>query len=121
MTLIELMVCLLVAALVSIGISKSSVLSLRLASKTRHDSAGVQLAMEKLEEFGAMDPQFLDETKSAVETEVIRQGMSFSRMVDVTINSDRSRQITVTVQALRGHGDSEPVTLADTFALWGER
>lgn len=79
----------------------------------------MQLALEKLETYAAIDPATLSSANNTTE-EISREQLSFSRTSSITVNTDSSRTIEVAVSDL-GSVDQGQATIRGTFALWGSQ
>jgi prepilin-type N-terminal cleavage/methylation domain-containing protein len=103
----------LVAA--SIAISEISMLNGR--GQVFHDSIASQLAIEALEGFAGLDPSTFGNANDSV-TDIVREGIVFHRVIDVTVMSDGSREVFVEIScdSCRRGGEAE---LTNTFPLWG--
>src|SRR3990167_7562709 len=97
LSLIETVFGIFFIALLGIALGYSQILSLQTTSKSNNVSAASQLALEKLEEFAAQDPEALSSADNETESDVEHGSMSFTRTSTITIESDRSRTATVTV------------------------
>ncbi len=60
-----------------------------------HNSAASQLAIEALESYAGIDPVTL--TAQSATANVVRNGVTFSRAVTISVNADGSRTIAVAV------------------------
>jgi len=118
--LIDVIVAILLSAIIAMGLTQSALVSYRYSQKAIADSVATQLALEKLEEYGTINPETLSDGDQQIETEIIREGISFRRQLDVSINALRSRVITVQVTSNKAKLSTD-ITLSNAFALWGER
>ena len=119
-SLLEVIVGLLFATIVAMGITKSTMGSEKVASRTIHNSEAMQIALEIIEQYASVDPQMLDSSDALAVQEVVRNGYRFTREVDVIINPDRSRTVAVNVKSISPLINLD-LLVEDTFALWGER
>lgn len=113
----EVLVSLVLLSLVAFNLAYSSVFSMKTFKRTLRHTLAAELAMEKMEELSATNPSSLDNNDDLQEPNVEAEGIRFSRATDITVNSDGSRTVTVTVtgdeQSLGGNA-----TFSTTFALW---
>ena len=120
MSLLEVIIGLMFTAIVAMGITKSTLVSEKVAGRTTHNSEAMQIGLEILEQYASIDPQTLDDTDDLSELELSRNGHRFTRAVNITINADRSRTVAVRVKSVSPLINLD-LSVEDTFALWGER
>ena len=72
-----------------------------------------------LENYSAVDPVLLGDDNDATDSVQVNH-MSFTRIIDVTVNANRSRTVNISVQS-----NSEQIATAanvsNSFALWDKR
>lgn len=90
-TLVEVLVAMSFAAIVSLGLLKAVLLSQGFGNETLHRSLAMQLALERMEEFVAVDPATFSDAMDSDEPSVARSGFRFHRITNISINADRSR------------------------------
>ena len=115
----EVLVIVCMLAIVGLSIAQSSQIALRMRGMAIHDSVAMQLAMEQLESFAAVDPATLDPEDSSSE-EITVNGITFKRAVTVEVNTDTSRTLTVAIKGTNLTLGGE-ATVSDTYALWGSQ
>lgn len=117
--LTETVVTLLLFAVIALGITQSSMLSIQVRNRSLHNSTAMQIALESLESFVGIDPSILSDTNDS-STTVNRDNLNFTRVVNITVNSDSSRTVSVTVTdsnlLVGAHANVE-----NTFPLWGSQ
>ena len=116
----DALVAMVLAAIVALGVMQSTLIAYRYSYQNESRAAAKELAIERLEEFAAQDPETFVDGNQIVEASVTRNSMTFSRTTDFLIETDRTRLVTVTVDSAT---DKFPVSveLSRGFALWGER
>lgn len=115
--LIELLVIVALLAIFALTMLQANMTSMRSRGKAQLYSYASQIAAESLEEYAAIDPINLDNTDDYADT-VERLGHQFSRTVDVTVNSDSSRTVVVTVSSSNPLYPTS-VSVQGVFAMWG--
>lgn len=115
--LLEAVIMMLLLSLLAFGLAQSTQLALLIRGKSARHATAMEIATDKMEELAGADPASLGEGSDSEET-VLRNGKSFVCSVDVTVNEDQSRSITVEVRGLTERfGGSARV--GTTLALWG--
>jgi len=118
-TLIELLVALGIVGVMNLAIAQSAILSAASQGFAENRSLAMQMAMNEIERYAAIDPTLLTAASGSTDT-VMREGKQFTRVTTVTVNPDSTRTINVevtnVVAHLRGH-----VVLEETFPLWGSQ
>lgn len=118
--LVEVMFSLVLFALIGLGFAYSGITASNTSGRNFQSAAAMKLALEKMEEFVRINPQDLSDADDATESSVQSGNMSFTRTTDVTINTDRTRSVEITVISNVPNSDTA-VTIANSFALWGTR
>jgi type II secretory pathway pseudopilin PulG len=118
-TLIELLVALGLVGIMNLAITKSAVLSAASQGFAENRSIAMQLAMNEIEKFAAIDPTLLMAASGGTTT-VTREGKQFTRVTTVTVNADSTRTIHVNVTNVVAHLKGT-VDLEETFPLWGSQ
>ena len=118
-TIVEVLVSIVLLGLMaSAGISNLS-LALRTAKTTEANYAATSLANQKVETISSLDVPNIDTSLNGTETGIAWNGTqtTFSRTTVVTINSDGSRAVTVSVTS---ENPNLPIsaTFDTEFALW---
>ena len=117
-SIIEVLVMLSFAAILGLGLTYSLIMSYRSAHKNAYHSAAMQLAIEKLEELKGVDPTDLTSADNQTESNVAVGQMRFTRVSTISVNTDRSRSVLVTVTS-NNDAVTAQATISDIFALWG--
>lgn len=117
--LIESLVVVLLFGVLGLILAHSNILSSKIRNRSSTNALAMQLATERMEALGAIDPATLDASDNVTDS-VSREGKTFTRQVQITVNADASRSIAVsirnTVSSLGG-----TASLANRFALWGSQ
>lgn len=118
-SLLEVLVGLVLIAIAGIGATYSMITSLRVEKATQVHMAANSLASAKVEELTAVDTLDLDSTfnESDVVLTLPELQVEFSRSTTITVNSDQSRTIDVTVRSLSERLPTE-ANFTTRFALW---
>lgn len=118
-SLVEILVSLTLFSVLALNLLHSTVLSHRTAIRARRNSAAAQVALERMEQLSAVDPETLIgfNGESMVET---RYNVTFTRTVAVAIEADRTRTVNVSVTNPNPETGGT-ATLTGSFALWGKR
>lgn len=119
LTIVEVLVAATLLAVVGVGITKSSITITQQNNRTVYRSQAIELATDKLEELATVNPELLSDDLDGTQS-LTHEGHSFTRIVDVTIKSNRARHVLVTVRS-NAPGVSVEVALENSFALWGRR
>ena len=117
-TVLESLMTLSLFSTVALSIAYASITHLNTRAGFVRRSISEQLAMETLEDYAQTDPQFLFDDSDVNETGIVRDGMSFSRAVDVTVTTNRTRNIVVTVT---NDVTGSSLTFTSSLALWDKR
>jgi len=116
--LIEVLVAVLLLSIASLSILQSTVMSYKTVIRNQRNSLAQQIALEKMEELAGENPANLGDGFDATETGLVYDDISFTRVTEVTVNSDNSRTVVVSVAATETELGGE-MTLSNNFALWG--
>lgn len=117
--LLEILVSIVIMGLISLGLAYSMATSFKVSNRTVHHAVAAQLAQETMEDYFSIDPQSLDDTDDFTDT-VTYDGDSYTRTVDITVNTDRSRTVEISIIGVNSLlGGS--ATVSNSFALWGLR
>jgi Tfp pilus assembly protein PilV len=118
-SLIEVLVAMIFAGIVSISITSSVLLALRTEKNTEVHFAASVLASDKMEQLLSIDALNLDASYNENDTNVQWADMNFNflRTTNVVVNADDSRTVTVQIKT---DNDSFPVNVSftSTMALW---
>lgn len=115
-TLIETLVAVALIAITMLALGQSVATADRSMKRGYRNSTALELAVQKLEQLGAVDPSTLSAASGGTET-LTSNGISFTRVTTVTVNADNSRSVTVQVTGTLGKGGN--ATLSNTFSEWG--
>jgi type II secretory pathway pseudopilin PulG len=117
--LIETLVTIGLFGVLGLALANSLVASVRMRARADHNSVAMQLALQELERYAAIDPSTL--TAANGFTAVRTQGkMSFNVTVAVAVNADTTRTVTVNATDVNTvvHGKA---SVSNTFPLWGSQ
>lgn len=117
-SIVEALVAIVLLAIVGLASAKNSIMSMSTLKRSMRNSIATQLAVEKLEELGSIDPINLDATDNLVEAAVTQDNISFNRTTTIVVNADQSRSITVVVAA-NDENLGGSYTATSRFSLWG--
>lgn len=117
-SMVECLFALAILSVSALAVTQGSIYSLVHMKRAIRQNIAQELALSKLEEYAAIDPSTLDSGDDSNEPSLSVDNISFSRQVAVTVNSDNSRTVTVTV-ATNESSLGEEIVLENTFALWG--
>ena len=95
-SLIELLVAISLFSIVALSLAKSVGFSNRIQSKTNSNSVAMQIALEGLESYAKKDPLTLSAVTNSSST-IAKSPTTYTRLVSITVNSDNSRTVQVTV------------------------
>ncbi len=115
-SMLEVLVSVAILSIVGLGISQSSIGMLRARTVTLNKQVSTQLATEKLEQYAALDPLTLSAENSNSES-LSHAGKSFLRSSTITVNSNGSRTVTVSVRPADA-SQSGSANLSGTFTSW---
>ena len=117
--LIEIIASISILTIVGFGISMSLVTGIRVHKHTQINYAARSLAVSRLEEYAAIETTELDDNYDDSETGITTAGttITFARVTNVTVNSDDSRTVEVTVSS-ENHLIDTSVNFVTTFAVW---
>lgn len=118
-SLMECLVLMVLFSIMGLGLAYSGIMLVSSRAKAYRSSLCNQIALDRIEEFAAVDPTTLDDTDDSIST-VTRDGLSFRRTVNVTVNADSSRQINVDVISLSSKFEGR-AQLSTTYPVWGSQ
>ena len=95
MTLIELMVALALIGVAFMALANSTQTSLIHFKRSLRETYATEIAIERMEELSAMNP--LDIPAGVTAENISRGKVGFTRTVEVTVNVDRSRAVSISV------------------------
>ena len=117
-SVIEVLVALVILSIVGLAAARNSIMSMVVLKRSIRTSVATQLAIEKLEELGSIDPVSLDSTDNSNETNLLVDKMQFTRTATITVNADGSRSVSVVVTISDAQlGGTH--TASSRFPLWG--
>ena len=95
-TLAELMVIASLFTILGLSFVSSNAMFSNSRGRILHNSLASQLAIEGVEQFAGIDPVTLTAANSS-SASVVRSNITFTRAITITVNSDGSRTIAVSV------------------------
>jgi Tfp pilus assembly protein PilV len=114
----EALVAMLLLSILGLGMAKSMILAIHTIRRSDRNAVALQLAQRKMEEFAMVNPSSLTNANDQTESNLQVRNMAFTRSSDVTVNSDASVTVLVTVSpSVAGRGKT--VALTSTFPVWG--
>lgn len=116
-SIIETLVVIVLFAIMSMGIAHSIIYSTYLRGRSEHNATASQLANAAMENFARTDPSTLTSANNATGA-VIQNGVTFTRTVTVTVQSDGSRTIGVAITC-PGCRLGGTATISSNFPQWG--
>lgn len=119
-SMIECLVAVALLSVTALAVTHSTVQSMVLAKRNMRNSMATQLALSKIEEYAAMDPESYTAANSVTGTSIVFDDVTFTRSIAITVNSDSSRTVQVTVRVADASLGGD-VTFKDTFPLWGNK
>lgn len=120
-TLIEIIVSISILAIIALALESNILTTVRNHKTIQVISALNNLAIGKLEEYGAVNPQDMDSSShDSTETGLTvsyLSGFTFTRVTDVTQNADDTRTVIVTVTS-NHPAYVRSVTLDTVYVRW---
>ena len=117
--MVEILAALSLLSFASLGILHSSLTSHKTVHRAIRHTVANQLAFEKMEELASLDPQLLNSTYNLSEY-VVRNKAKYKRVVDVVIEPDRVRTVSINVVAVNSDRGGQ-AEISSSFALRGKR
>ena len=115
--IVEILVAIVLLAIMALAVVQSTMSTIKLRHRNLRNSIAMQLALEQLERFAAIDPENLSDADDFTES-VVERNITFSRSIDVTENADGSR--TVNVDVLAENTDlGGKANVSNIFSPWG--
>jgi Tfp pilus assembly protein PilV len=115
---VEVLVAIALLAISGLAVAQSTIRSFSFLNQSYRSSLASQIALEQLELLAQQNPATLQESGGESAAQVIHSGLTFYRSTTISINSDGSRTVSVSVSSPTGmHGKA---SLSTTFALWGD-
>ncbi len=118
-SLVEALVSLTLFLILSLNVLQNTLVTYNSTHRTIRNSVAMEVALEAMEQLSNTDPQTLSDLNDATEY-VTRDGTMFSKSLEVTIESDRSRTVEVVVRGPSDQAAGEAY-LRNSFSLWGTR
>lgn len=117
--LIEVLVSISLISILGAGLAMNTIVSYRANKIIEVGNAAHNLAIQKIEEFAGIDAVDLDDADDLTENSVVYSGLSmtFTRVTNVTVNANNTRQVDVTVTCNNTLFDT-PVNYRATFSVW---
>ncbi|MCO6430874.1 MAG: hypothetical protein J5J00_08430 [Deltaproteobacteria bacterium] len=99
LSIIEVLVAMVLLGLVGLATAGSTISGLQANKRTEVTNFLHNIAISKIEEFAGMDVAQIDDGDDATETSVTTAGtnLTFTRVTEVTVKADQSRDVMVTV------------------------
>lgn len=94
--IIEVLVGIIILSIMALGLMRSTLMSLRIREHSVRSSYAMQIAADTIETYSAINPSSLTDSNDLTDV-VTRIGVSFNRVVNVTVNADDSRTIDVAI------------------------
>jgi type II secretory pathway pseudopilin PulG len=116
--MMEVLVAIGVLGIVALSTSYSTIVAYKIMKRNRRNAIAHQLCLEKMEQLAAVSPALLSDADDLTETPVTVDNVNYIRQTDVTVNSDNSRTVTVSVTP-EVSGRAKGITLTNSFPLWG--
>ena len=108
--MIEVLVGLILLSIMALGMTRSTLLSMRTRGHAVRTTTALQIASDTIEDYSSRSPSTLSDSDDLTDV-VTRQGMDFDRTIDITVNSDTSVQIDVTVSGTTSLGGNSEITV----------
>jgi Tfp pilus assembly protein PilV len=118
LSVVEVLVAIALLAISGLAVAQSTIRSFSYLNQSYRTSLASQIALERLELLAQRDPSTLVESESESATQVVHSGLTFYRSTLISINTDGSRTVSVTVNS--PSGTQGKAALSTTFALWGD-
>ena len=119
-SILEVLAAIVLLSIVGLNVTYGTIISLRMLKRSMRTSLATELAAQRMEELAALDPSTLNDSYDLVETGLISDNVSFSRTTEVTVNSDKS--VTVDISVVGEHSTlGGRAALSNTFAYWGKQ
>ena len=118
-SLMEILVALAFIAVVTLAFASSSKTSYKSFQHSSYNRSASRLASQTMEDLTSQSPGTLSDLDDLTENSVVDGTKTFSRTVDVTVNSDSTRTLSVTVTSNHSLYPVS-VSLQSTVAPWGE-
>lgn len=115
--MIELMLVIVLLALFGLTLLRANMMTLQSRGTAELQSLAAQIGAESMEEYAGIDPINLDNADDRDDT-VTRKNHQFARSINVTVNSDQSRTVSVDITSLNPRFRAS-VNYSSRFAMWG--
>lgn len=115
--LIEVLVIILLFSIVGYSFLSSGTYMSKNLELNIHNGVATQIALDELEKFSRVDPSTLTEANSYSDI-AVRDAMSFNRGVNIAVNLDGSRTVTVQLQGVSPK-ELGSASISNNYALWG--
>lgn len=116
-SVVEVLVAISLLAISGLAVAQSTIRSFATLSQSYRTSVASQIALDKIESLAQLDPSTIQTTSNESKTSITQSGLLFYRSTSITINSDGSRTILVSVTSPTGLSGKS--TLTSTLPLWG--
>lgn len=116
-TVIEVLVSIVILGVVGLAVAMNTIKSYTFLKRGIRNSYAAQLALDKIETLAAKDPSTLSSANNQTESGLSWRNVKFNRTTTITVNSDGSRTISVSVtganKSLGGKAN-----MVSTLPLW---
>jgi prepilin-type N-terminal cleavage/methylation domain-containing protein len=118
-TLIEVLVAISLFSIVGLGLAQSAQMGLLFQKRSEIGDMAKNLAISKAETLSGVEISQLNDTYDTTENSVTVSGhkIIFKRVTDITVNSDGSRTIDITISSTSAYLP-QPVSYSTRFAPW---
>ena len=117
-SLLEVLVSITILSVIGLSLVRSTITSMTLREKIIRDNTALELALDTLENYASVNPSTLDDSADSTTSYTVGPA-TYSVTIDVSVNSDSSRTVDVSVScpqvALGGNA-----YVSGTFTPWGE-
>lgn len=117
--IVEVLVGLILLSIMAMGLTRSTISSMYSREHAVRSSNAMQIASDTIETLTALDPGNLSDANDITSDTVTKNGVDYTRTVDVTVNADETRTIAVTVTAVTTKLGGK-ASLTVTAIPWGE-
>ena len=118
-SMLEVLVATLILAIVGLTVSLSAISGIRYQKVSEIGNIAMNLAVSKAEQLSGIRIDLLTDSYDATESnlQVTGHKIEFKRVTDVTVNTDGSRTIAITVSSSSTYLP-QPARYTTTFAPW---
>jgi Tfp pilus assembly protein PilV len=116
-SMVEVLVAMSLLAISGLAVTQSTIRAFGTLNQSYRTSVASQIALDKIENLAQQDPSTIQSTSNETNSSVTQSGLQFLRSTRVTVNSDGSRTIIVSVTSPTGSPGT--ASLTTTLPLWG--